>query len=124
MLAIAAFCGILCMMFWVLSRSPKGSKHILGKQSGFKKRTFVVVCVLLALLFSLALILVLAPDDIAGAETSNTDITADENTEQHNEQAEIVLLEVIYTLARCDLAAVGNERHEYHHSQEDAIRVK
>ncbi len=47
-LGMTVFCGVLGVMFLVLSKSPKDNVHILGKQSGLKKSTFVIICVILA----------------------------------------------------------------------------
>ena len=45
MFGMTAFCGILGVMFNVLKKSPKHIPHILGKQKGMTKNTFVIICV-------------------------------------------------------------------------------
>lgn len=47
-LAMTALFGVLALMFFILSKSPKGNPHILGKQKGLKKSGFVIICVILA----------------------------------------------------------------------------
>lgn len=45
MFGMTAFCSILGVMFSVLKKSPKHTPHILGKQKGITKNTFVIICV-------------------------------------------------------------------------------
>lgn len=48
-----AFFGIISAMFYVLSKSPKDSRYILGKTSGISKKLFVIASIILAfVLFS------------------------------------------------------------------------
>ncbi len=46
--SMTAFLGVLAFMFFLLSKSPKGNPHLMGKQKGLKKSTFVIICVVLA----------------------------------------------------------------------------
>ena len=48
MLGMTAFLAVLGIMLTVLSKSPKSNPHILNKQSGMKKSTFVIICVTIA----------------------------------------------------------------------------
>ena len=40
--------AILAAMFFVLAKSPKGNPYILNRQSGLKKKIFVLICVVIA----------------------------------------------------------------------------
>lgn len=51
MFSMTVFCGILGLMFLILSESPKGNAYILGKSSGLKKAIFIPICVILAFVF-------------------------------------------------------------------------
>lgn len=48
MLSMTAFFGVLALMFFVLSKSPRDNSHLLGTQKGLKKSVFVIICVILA----------------------------------------------------------------------------
>lgn len=43
--AFCAFCAILGIMFLILSKSPKQSPYLFGRQSGMKKSSFVLMCI-------------------------------------------------------------------------------
>ena len=48
MLGMTFFLIVLGLMFIVLSKTPKGSKNIFGKEKGIKKSTFIIICVVAA----------------------------------------------------------------------------
>ena len=45
---MTAFLAVLGIMLTVLSKSPKNNPYLLGKQSGMRKTTFVIICVAVA----------------------------------------------------------------------------
>lgn len=65
----ALFCLIYSAMFKVLALTPKGSKHILGKEKGLKPIYFVLICILLSFM-----VVALSPS------TEDTANTADDTT--------------------------------------------
>lgn len=48
MLSMAGLFGVLALMFFVLSKSPKRTPFILGKKAGLKKSLFALICVVVA----------------------------------------------------------------------------
>ena len=48
MMAMAGFCFPLAGMFYILSKTPKKSKYILGATSGISKSLFVTCCIVLS----------------------------------------------------------------------------
>ena len=48
MVFFGLFCLVYAAMFKVLALTPKGSKHILGKEKGIKPVYFVLICVLVS----------------------------------------------------------------------------
>ena len=46
---LAFFFLIYAIMFKVIALTPKGSKHILGKEKGLKLSYFILICVMLSL---------------------------------------------------------------------------
>lgn len=71
---IALFFLIYAVMFKILALTPKGSKHILGKEKGLKPVYFVLICVLLSFL-----VMMVSPStsdettDTSGADTTITE---------------------------------------------------
>ncbi|MBS5145249.1 MAG: hypothetical protein KHY89_07015 [Butyricicoccus pullicaecorum] len=45
---MGGFFAILAAMFFILAKSPKGNPYILNRQSGLKKKIFVLICVVIA----------------------------------------------------------------------------
>lgn len=45
MFAMVPFCLIFAIMFFLLSKSPKGNPYMFGKTSGLKKKWFVLLCI-------------------------------------------------------------------------------
>ena len=81
MLSMTAFFGVLALMFFVLSKSPKGNPHILGKQKGLKKSAFVIICVILAF----ALVGIIASQtEIGGTSNDPAGSTSDSTPEHGN----------------------------------------
>lgn len=68
----AMFCLIYAAMFKVLALTPKGSKHILGKEKGLKPVYFVVICFLVSFMM-----IMLSPstEDTTDTNASDTAIT-------------------------------------------------
>lgn len=50
LLFAAAFFGIFALMFFVLGFSPKNMPCILGRETGMRKKAFVIICIVLAFL--------------------------------------------------------------------------
>ena len=50
LLFAAAFFGIFALMFFVLGFSPKNMPCILGRETGIRKKAFVIICIVLAFL--------------------------------------------------------------------------
>lgn len=48
MMAMAGFCFPLAGMFYILSKTPKKSKYLLGTTSGISKSLFVTCCIVLS----------------------------------------------------------------------------
>ena len=48
MMAMAGFCFPLAGMFYILSKTPKKSKYLLGATSGISKSLFVTCCIVLS----------------------------------------------------------------------------
>ena len=48
MMAMTAFCLPLAGMFYILSKTPKKSKFLLGAKSGIRKSLFVTFCIVLS----------------------------------------------------------------------------
>lgn len=48
MLSMTLFFGVMVLMFFALSKSPKGTPYLFGKQRGLKKSVFIIICVVLA----------------------------------------------------------------------------
>ncbi|MBE6751538.1 MAG: hypothetical protein E7556_03315 [Ruminococcaceae bacterium] len=65
---IAFFFLIYAALFRVLALTPKGSKHILGKEKGLKTVYFVLICIFL----SFAVIMLSPTSDEDTADTGNT----------------------------------------------------
>lgn len=70
---MGGFFAILAAMFFVLAKSPKGNPYVLNRQSGLKKKIFVLICVVVA--FVVVSI---------GASTSST--TSQDGEEQYTSQ--------------------------------------
>ena len=56
MMAMTAFCLPLAGMFYILSKTPKKSKYLLGAKSGMRKSFFVTFCVVLSFILFMVLI--------------------------------------------------------------------
>jgi hypothetical protein len=81
MLSMTAFFGVLALMFFVLSKSPKGNPHLLGKQKGLKKSVFVIICVVLAF----ALVGIIASQtEMGGTSNKPAGSTSDSTPEYEN----------------------------------------
>lgn len=81
MLSMTAFFGVLALMFFALSKSPKGNPHLLGKQKGLKKSIFVVICVV----FAFALTGIIAGQtEMNGTSNNSTDSTSDSTPESED----------------------------------------
>ena len=65
---------IYAVMFKILALTPKGSKHILGKDKGIKTGYFILICVLLSFT-----VLMLSPTSEDATDTSGSDTTITEN---------------------------------------------
>ena len=71
---MTAFLAVLGIMFTVLSKSPKSNPHLLNKQSGMKKNTFVIICVTIA--FCLFGIIAVSSGGIATSSNDETPSTS------------------------------------------------
>lgn len=77
MIFFALFCLIYGVMFKVLALTPKGSKHIFGKEKGLKPIYFVLICILLSFMM-----IALSPSTEDTTNTNNdTVITEEQITE-------------------------------------------
>ena len=77
MIFFALFCLIYGVMFKALALTPKGSKHILGKEKGLKSIYFVLICILLSFMM-----IALSPSTEDTTNTNNdTVITEEQITE-------------------------------------------
>lgn len=56
MMAMTAFCLPLAGMFYILSKTPKKSKYLLGAKSGIRKSLFVTFCIVLSFILFMLLI--------------------------------------------------------------------
>lgn len=67
MMAMVAFCLPLAGMFYILSKTPKKSKYLLGASSGIRKSFFVTFCIVLSFILFMVLI-----DEYDVPETTQT----------------------------------------------------
>ena len=56
MMAMVAFCLPLAGMFYILSKTPKKSKYLMGASSGIRKSFFVTFCIVLSFILFMVLI--------------------------------------------------------------------
>jgi hypothetical protein len=78
-ISMTGFFGVLSFMFFVLSKSPKDNPHLLGKQTGLNKSTFVIICVIL----SFALCIIIGTQvEMDDSLNNSTDNTTDSNLQQ------------------------------------------
>lgn len=73
MIFFALFCLIYGVMFKVLALTPKGSKHILGKEKGLKPIYFVLICILLSFMM-----IALSPSTEDTTNTNNDTVITEE----------------------------------------------
>ena len=87
MMAMAAFCLPLAGMFYILSKTPKKSKYLLGTKTGIRKSMFVTFCVVLS--FVLFMVLIDEYDESASDQTHQLE-TADKQqaTDAFNKECE------------------------------------
>lgn len=73
---MGGFFAVLAAMFFVLAKSPKGNPYVLNRQFGLKKKTFVLICVVVAFV-------------VVGIGTSTSSTTSQDGEEQHASQPAI-----------------------------------
>lgn len=73
---MGGFFAILAAMFFVLAKSPKGNPYILNRQSGLKKKIFVLICVIVAFV-------------VVGIGASTSSTTSQDGEEQYTSQPAI-----------------------------------
>ena len=74
---VGGFFAVLGGMFLVLAKSPKGNPYILNRQSGLKKKIFVLICVVIGFV-------------VAGIGLSITSTTLQNGEEQFASQQDVV----------------------------------
>ncbi len=73
---MGGFFAILAAMFFVLAKSPKGNPYVLNRQSGLKKKIFVLICVVAAFV-------------VVGIGASTSSTTSQDGEDQYTSQPAI-----------------------------------
>lgn len=87
-IGIGSLFAILAFMFFILAKSPKENMFILNRQSGMKKKTFVIVCIVIAFLFSMIFMVLQDSNATSSENTSNTTQFSTEDQEQKDNSKE------------------------------------
>lgn len=85
MMALTAFCLPLAGMFYILSKTPKKSKYLLGAASGIRKSFFVTACIVLS--FVLFMLLIDEYDVPAEEQVQQLEEIVEEKEEEDEEKS-------------------------------------